>query len=228
MECIIYNEFVYAFLDARNTSKQQGGYTVKIIGLTGPSGSGKSSCYEIFDKINIPCIDADEVYHNLLIPPSECADELVSVFTPSILNIDGEVDRKKLSEIVFFDESGKTLAKLNEITHKYVIRSINCIIAQHKRHNKNAVVIDAPLLFESGIDKTCDFTIAIISDEKTRISRIIERDSLDSSLAKARTKAQKPIDFYTSRATYTVMNNLTINDLNNKIHDILKLENLTD
>lgn len=202
--------------------------TVKIIGLTGPSGSGKSSCHEVFNKIGIPCIDADKVYHDLLIPPSECADELVSVFTPSILSSTGEIDRKKLSNIVFFDDSGNALLQLNEITHKYVIKSINNIVAQHKSNNKKAVVIDAPLLFESGIDKTCDFTLAVISNEKIRISRIIERDSLDSSSAKARIKAQKPVDFYTSRATYTITNDSTIDDLNDKIRDVLMIEKLTD
>ncbi len=200
---------------------------MKIIGLTGPSGSGKSSCYDFFNKIDIPCIDSDKVYHGLLIPPSECADELVSVFTASILN-NGVIDRKKLSEIVFFDNSGESLKRLNEITHKYVIKEINKTVNNYKDQGKKAVVIDAPLLFESGLDKSCDFTLAIIADEKTRIDRIIERDSIEFISAKARTDAQKPIEFYTSRATYTVSNDSTLDALNDKIYTVLKAENIID
>ena len=196
---------------------------MKIIGLTGPSGSGKSSCYSFFDKFNIPCIDADDVYHKLLIPPSECVNELISEFTSEIL-IDGKVDRKKLSQIVFFDSSGKRLERLNEITHKFVKKEITKILDEYKSQGKKAVVIDAPLLFESGLNKQCDITLAIVAEEKTRIDRIISRDSLPFDLAKARTDAQKSLDFYESRATYTITNNSTIEALNEKLQDALNRE----
>lgn len=198
---------------------------MKIIGLTGPSGSGKSSCYDFFNKLDIPCIDADDIYHKLLIPPSECVNELVSEFTSEIL-IDGKVDRKRLSQIVFFDKTGERLKKLNEITHKFVIKEINKKLDEIKLQNKKASVIDAPLLFESGLHNQCDLTIAIVADEKTRIDRIVSRDSLEFDMAKARTDAQKPLDFYESKATYTITNDSTIEALNNKLYKALNKENL--
>ena len=74
---------------------------MKIIGLTGPSGAGKGFCYRLFSKFDIPCIDTDDVYHKLLIPPSECVNELENIFGKEILDSNGYVDRKILAKIVF-------------------------------------------------------------------------------------------------------------------------------
>ena len=92
-----------------------------VIGLTGPSGSGKGKIAEILSEFGVRHIDADAVYHNILIPPSECLDELVEEFGYSILNAGGRLDRRALASVVFGESNRDKLERLNKITHKYVL-----------------------------------------------------------------------------------------------------------
>ena len=199
---------------------------MKIIGLTGPSGSGKGFCYRFFEKLDIPCIDTDDVYHKLLIPPSACVDELVENFGQKILSKNGTVDRGILASIVFSDETHQNLELLNKITHKYVLDKAMLKISEYAKGGKHAAVIDAPLLFESGIDEQCDFTIAVIASERLRIERIINRDLITEEAATMRIHAQKPDEFYTRRSTYTVTNDSDIDELNQQLKKILIKENI--
>ncbi len=199
---------------------------MKIIGLTGPSGAGKGFCYQYFDSLSIPCIDADRVYHELLFPPSKCVDELVAFFGNDILDNKGGIDRKTLANKVFADKSREKLNTLNFITHKYVTEKIVFLLNKFSKQGLAAAVIDAPLLFEAGVDKMCDFTVAVISDEATRLERIVKRDNISSEEATMRIKAQKPLDFYTESTDYTVTNNADIHALNNQLEAILKKEKI--
>ena len=95
---------------------------MKVLGLTGPTGAGKGTVAAVFAELyGIPSIDTDAVYHELLIPPSPCLDELVTAFGAEILRRDGTLDRPALSRIVFSDLSGEKQKLLNGITHKYVL-----------------------------------------------------------------------------------------------------------
>ena len=199
---------------------------MKIIGLTGPSGAGKGFCYSFFEKNNISCIDTDDVYHKLLIPPSKCVDELVENFGRDILDDNDGIDRKRLAKIVFSDKEHKNLKKLNQITHKYVLEKTRKMISEYENQNKLAVVVDAPLLFEAEFDLFCDFTIAVISDEKTRVERIMARDSLTKEAALMRIKSQNSDDFYISRVKYTVTNNKDSINIENQLETILIKEKI--
>ena len=197
---------------------------MKTIGLTGPSGAGKGYCYRFFESLGIACIDTDDVYHKLLIPPSDCVDELVLEFGSTIIGENGSVNRKELANIVFSDETRQKLGRLNQITHKYVLKRTHELIK--KNEGKRAVVIDAPLLFEADFDKFCNFTIAIICDSKTRLERIMKRDSISEEAALMRIGSQPTDEFYTSKATYSVCNEGQRECLEQKLNDILKKENI--
>ncbi len=198
---------------------------MRIIGLTGPSGSGKGALGEIFETVGIPCIDTDKVYHELLIPPSACVNELVNKFGDIVLR-DGLIDRKKLAEIVFSDKSGKLQKKLNAITHKYVIKQTWEILAEYEKQGKTATVIDAPLLIEAGIDKKCDFNICVLADKELRKMRIIKRDCLSEEAAEMRLAAQKTDEFYISATNYALYNNGNLDSLRDSLLGILKTEGL--
>lgn len=198
---------------------------MKIIGLTGPSGAGKGFCYNFFAKNDIPCIDTDDVYHKLLIPPSACVDELVANFGRCILDESNAINRKKLADIVFSDES--RLQTLNKITHKYVLEKTHELIAEYKQQSKAAVVVDAPLLFEASFDEFCDFTIAVVANKTTRISRIIERDMLTYDAAVKRIEAQNSDEFYVSKATYTITNNKDADNLECQLQSVLNKEEIS-
>lgn len=200
---------------------------MKIIGLTGPSGAGKGCCGDFFRKCGIPCLDADQIYHELLIPPSPCANELAEQFGSEILNPDGTVNRALLSSIVFSDKSGETVKKLNLITHKYVSIETQFRIEHYRSQKNSAVVIDAPLLFEANFDHFCDFCIAVLADRDIRLRRIIERDKISEEKAAERMGAQPNDAFYSSRAKYTVLNNRDLSTLYQVLLSILTKENVS-
>lgn len=197
---------------------------MKIIGITGPSGSGKGVCCEYFDSLGIPCIDTDRVYHDLLLPPSECATELASRFGQDILKDNRTVDRQRLAAIVFSDASGKAVEDLNRISHKYVKEKTLSLLEEFQRKEKRVAVVDAPLLFEAEFDTFCDFTIAILANREQRLDRIMKRDMLSREKATARISAQKCDDFYISRANYILYNDGERNKLYPLLSSILEKE----
>lgn len=176
-----------------------------LIGLTGPTGAGKGEVSRVFSAHGIPVIDADNVYHQLLIPPSACLNELVYTFGHQILSPDGTLDRKQLGKIVFSD--APLLKRLNEITHRYVMSSIKTKLEQLKRDEVRAAVLDAPQLFEAEADKLCQVIVSVIADKQTRLSRIMHRDGIDRDAALHRIASQKSDEFFRTHSDYVIENN---------------------
>ncbi len=193
---------------------------MRIIGLTGQSGAGKGAVSAILARNGFLCIDCDEVYHSLLVPPSECLDEIKAVFGADVIKCDGTLDRKKLGEAVFSDE--EKLKKLGEITLHRVIDKCLEIIREKDDGGYVAAVLDAPTLYESGFDSECDTVLAVTAGEETRLARIISRDDIDRKSALARIHAQKGEDFYTSRADYIIRNDGSEKDLENATLKFIK------
>ena len=196
---------------------------ITVIGLTGPSGAGKTTLCHIADSFGIKSVDTDAVYHSLLVPPSPCLDDLVAEFGCEILLPDGTLSRPALSAIVFdaTDTEKKKLARLGEITHKYVLeKSIKIINAADSR-GERAIIIDAPALYESGFDKECDFVICLLADTSLRRHRIIGSDGISEERADARINGQKDNSFYSSRADYTLVNDSSADSLRLGLEKIL-------
>ncbi len=193
-----------------------------VIGLTGPSGSGKNIVAGVFSKHGIGIFDSDSVYHKLLIPPSACSNELILEFGEEILNADGTLNRQRLSEIVFSGEGHEErLAKLNKISHKHVISEFFRWIDEMKEKNMTAVLIDAPLLFESGLSEHCDFIISVLADKEIRLSRIIERDNIPKENAIMRINNQNPDEFYIEKSTFVIENNGLISEVKEATEKVL-------
>ncbi|HHT54827.1 MAG TPA: dephospho-CoA kinase [Clostridiales bacterium] len=197
---------------------------MKIIGITGPSGSGKGTAGLLLQKYGIPTIDTDKLYRKILIPPSPCLDELRATFGDSIIRADGTLDRKALAAIVFTDKT--KLSLLNSVTHKYILARVKKRIAYRTRRGERAVIVDAPALFESGFDKKCDITITITASRKSRIERIMQRDRLDRAAAERRIDGQPPEEFYTSRADYAISNDGSPEELEAALLSVLRLKGI--
>ena len=176
-----------------------------VIGLTGPSGAGKGSVAEIFSAYGLPVINADEVYHQLLLPPSLCLDELTDRFGVGILTESGTIDRRALGAIVFSDP--KALEALNTITHHHVMREIRRRLDQLRRDHTRAAVLDAPQLFEAGADRDCNVIVSVIADKMLRLDRIVRRDGIDETAAMKRIEAQKSDAFFRAHSDYVIENN---------------------
>lgn len=192
-----------------------------IIGLTGPSGAGKGTTAALFAPYGILSIDTDKVYHDLLIPPSPCLDKLAARFGTHILTPDGTLDRKALAAHVFANGNEGELADLNRITHAFVLDVTRRICCELKAQGCAGVFVDAPLLFESGFDKECDTTLAVLAEPDVRLARIMARDGLTLPEAQARMEAQKPDGYYVTRAKHVVHNNGTAEDLLPEVHRLL-------
>ena len=177
---------------------------MKIIGITGPSGSGKSLLGELAHSLGFPVIDADEVYHSMLIPPSECLDALRTSFGDDIFFPNGELCRKSLANIVFSDP--EKLKLLNNTVLEKVLIKIRKMISDFENEGFSAVFVDAPTLIESGFNKECDIVISVLASKETRIKRIIARDGLTLEKAEARINAQKNDDFYCENSDHIINN----------------------
>lgn len=196
---------------------------LKIIGLTGPSGSGKGALCSLLDEYGIPSIDADAVYHNLLIPPSPCLDAICECFGRSVLNEDGTLNRPELAKIVFAPGAEDKLNYLNKITHKFVVEKIHGLLNELKGNGARVAIIDAPALFEAEIDKECDLVVCIIADKESRAKRIIKRDGISDDAAEQRINAQKPDDFYIQNSDFVIHNSGSLNELKEEAHKLIKL-----
>lgn len=188
-----------------------------IIGITGNSGSGKTLISKLLGKeLNTDIIDADKVVYDMSIPGAIYFKEIVKEFGEDILLENREINKKKLANIIFSDAKKREI--LNSLTFKYVVEEIT------KRANlsKNKIVIlDAPLLIESKLNKICDTVISVIANENVKIQRICKRDNIDENIAKKRIGAQPKNDFYIENSNYIVINNDNSN-LENQIKDITK------
>ncbi len=181
---------------------------MRIIGITGQSGSGKGHLSMAFSALGYIHLDADKIYHRLLSESSELREELVRAFGEDIEH-NGKIDRSALGKKVLGKKNGRRLKKLNRITHKYVCREYIRLILEHKASGTMGIVIDAPLLIEARLDKLCDTTVLVTADRSLRIERIVARDSIDRFAAERRIDSQKDISFYSERCEHIFINNGT-------------------
>lgn len=190
-----------------------------VIGLTGPSGAGKGEVARLFAAYGLPIINADQVYHDLLLPPSSCLDELTECFGRAILSPDGTLDRRALSGIVFSNPA--SLQQLNSITHRYVMEKTKALLAQFAAKGTRAVVFDAPQLFEAGAHRICNTVVTVLADRSLRIERIMQRDGIDAESAIRRIDSQKSDDYFRKHSEYIIENNTSIEDLLPAVRRIL-------
>lgn len=171
-----------------------------IIGVTGPSGAGKSTVTKyLSEKYNYFVIDADKIAREITSKGSPALSEISNNFGSVYITEEGELDRRKLGEFVFSNK--EKLEILNKITHKYIIKKIKLLVD----NNRNAI-IDAPLLFETGLDTICDKIILVLCDASKRIERIMERDLISYKEADKRINSQNNYEDYISKS-HIIVNN---------------------
>lgn len=192
---------------------------MKIIGITGSSGSGKSTASRIIKKeLGAKVIDADRLVKQKQKPGQIYFKKIVELFGKEILQKDGSLNRRKIAEIIFQDELKKE--ELDKLTYKYVVEETK---NQIKEMKEEYVIIDAPLLIESRLNEICDVTVAVLSNEEEQIKRICKRDNIEEYEAKLRIKAQKDNAFYKTNADYIVENNGgTYNELVGRIGKLVQ------
>ena len=194
---------------------------MKIIGLTGGSGAGKSVVAAELEKLGAGIVDADAIYRKLCDENLDMLLDLQKAFG-DILTADKKLDRAKLANIVFSDSS--KLKKLNEITIFYIKKASDEKFKALKDKGIKIAIYDAPTLFQTGTDAMCDGVIGIIADRNIRIERIIKRDNISEKAAVARIDAQPDDEFYYDRCQYIIKNNVSHETLKDQVKQLwLKL-----
>ena len=171
----------------------------RIIGVTGRSGCGKSLLSARLEQLGAQVLDADKIYAELLQTENPMTGMLNHRF-PGVWK-DGVLDRKKLADIVFSDEQARL--DLNFITHSQVKAEMHY---RTVHSDSKLIVLDVPLLFESGIDRLCDLTLAVLADREGSLLRIMKRDGIDRPRAEARLNSQPDDAFYRARADLLLHN----------------------
>ncbi len=181
-----------------------------VVGLTGQTGAGKTTVSEAFRKNGYAVINADLVSREVTADPY-VAKRLGELFGMDVLHEDGTLNRKALGARVFSDPD--ELLKLNTILHPMIVRRIEEKIGALAAAGRVRILLDAPTLFESGANKLCVRTVAVLADETLRLRRIVERDGLTEAEALRRIKAQHPESYYRFRSSYILRNNGTPEEL---------------
>lgn len=190
-----------------------------VLGLTGGIASGKSTADAFFLKRNLPVIDSDVIAHDILNIDQLAYKKVISYFGQDILNSDRTLNRKKLGQIVFNDQS--KLNVLNQITHPLIFSEIEDKITRNKLLKKPVVIVDAPLLFETKVKDYCDKTLLIAVPEELQLQRLMTRDRLNKTEALNRIKTQMPLSQKEKLADYVITNTGTIKELETKLANLL-------
>lgn len=176
---------------------------MKIIGITGGTGCGKTTALNELERRGALLIDCDAVYHRMLETDRPMLDEIEKYFPGAV--IDGKLDRKALGAVVFTDE--EALRDLNIITHRHINLEIRRILREHAMNGGTLAAIDAIELFSSGLAKRCTATIGVIADREVRIDRIMRRDGISREYAMMRVNAQRPNEYFIQKCSHVLENN---------------------
>ena len=174
-----------------------------VIGITGPTGSGKSVLSSYLAGKGFVVLDCDRIYADMTKGPSACMDALRRNFGDEIVNPEGGLDRAVMRNLVFGPGNEERLALLNRTTHVFVTDRIREIISEKK---EPGYVIDAPLLFEAGADILCDGTIAVVAPYRTRLKRLRRRDGLPDGDIRRRMASGHTCRWFRRMCTFTLNN----------------------
>lgn len=175
-----------------------------VIGLTGGIATGKSTVAKLLHQAGWPVIDADQVAREVVEPGTPGLAKLRQVFGPQIMTVTGRLDRAKLAQIIF--QAAEQRQRLNAILHPLIEQAVDQQLSQFQRMQTPLVVLDVPLLYESGWDKKCDQVWVVATDETTQLQRLMARNHLAAPDAQARMAAQMPLAQKCQRADAVINN----------------------
>lgn len=177
------------------------------------SGAGKTTVSEVFKDCGYEVINCDTVARQVTEKGTACLREIGENFE-GVINPDGTLDRKKLGAVVFSDR--EKLGKLNGIIYPYITYKV---IKMIENTDNNYILLDAPTLFESGIDYICDGVVSVVCDRELSVKRIMARDNISQKAAESRLSSQYDKDFYIGKSSFCIENNGTADSLIKKAEE---------
>jgi dephospho-CoA kinase len=176
---------------------------MRVLGLTGGIGSGKSMVAQMFSQLGAVVIDADKLAREVVEPGQPALEEIAATFGPQVLLPDGRLDRPKLGDIIFADPTQR--AKLDGITHPRIRARMEEEI-KARRSGPGVLIVDIPLLYENDRGRSVERVIVVWVDPQTQLQRLRERDGLTADAARQRIAAQMPLEAKRARADHVIDN----------------------
>jgi dephospho-CoA kinase len=190
---------------------------VLLVGLTGGIGTGKSTVARLLRARGAVVVDADELARRALDPGTPGRDRVAEQWGDGVLLADGSVDREALASRVFDDAEARRT--LESIVHPEVMRLIREEVARH-RGTDDVVVLDVPLLFETGMDGVCDVTVVVAATEEEQVTRLTSDRGMAEEQVRARIAAQMPLERKEARADVVVRNDGSPDELAGRVETL--------
>jgi dephospho-CoA kinase len=194
---------------------------MRVFGLTGNIGSGKSTVAAMLREAGIPVLDVDRISKEVTAPGGRAYDAVVQAFGRGIVRDDGSIDRKRLGEIVFADP--RLRSQLEAITHPAILEGVKGAIAGIKREGHRAAVVEATLIHESGRTGLFEAVISVSCDRETAISRLASRDGMSRSQAEARLRAQMDAGRKAGASDYVIDNSRDIESTRRQVVALIEV-----
>ncbi|HZV49048.1 MAG TPA: dephospho-CoA kinase [Candidatus Dormibacteraeota bacterium] len=191
---------------------------MKLVGLTGGIGTGKSTVAAMLRAKGVCVVDADEATRAVQVPGSEGLDRIVEAFGPDLLTPSGELDRARLASIVFKDPRARQ--RLNAIVHPLVRAWMAERVREAAGRGEPVVVLDIPLLYESRGEEGLDAVIVVYAPPELQLRRLVELRGMSEAEARERIAAQMPIDEKRRRARYVIVNTGDLDQLRAEVERV--------
>lgn len=177
---------------------------MKIFGLTGKTGAGKSTVAAMLKEKGFFIIDGDVVAREIVLPGKPALGKLSEAFGKEIILSDGSLDRKELAKRAFITPENTAL--LNKITHPFIKSRFEELIKEAQAQGFGKVIIDAAAILESDCKDLCEKIIVVHAPSDVRLERILQRDGITKEQALIRMNGQKDDEYYLSQADYVIRN----------------------
>jgi dephospho-CoA kinase len=187
---------------------------MRVIGLTGGIGSGKSTVSRFLAELGAVIIDADKIGHQVLETDSEARRQVVVAFGKKVLTPEGHINRKKLGKLVFKER--EALSRLNRIMHPRIYDAIKAQLEQHRKQGADMVVIEAPLLIEAGLATMVDEVWVTVAPQATVLERL-EQVGMSGTEAMARIGSQLPAEERSKHADVVIDTDCSLDELKGKV-----------
>ena len=192
---------------------------MRILGLTGGIGSGKSMVAQMFAQLGAAVVDADQLAREVVEPGQPALQEIAATFGPEVLLPDGRLDRPRLAAIIFADPAER--AKLDAITHPRIRARMDEEI-EARRSGPGVLLVDIPLLYENDRVDTVEKVIVVWVDPPTQLRRLSQRGGLSAEAARQRISAQMPLDAKRARADHVIDNSGELEETRRQVEAIYR------